>query len=71
MSTEDKIRLVSEVKQEYGLNMALSAIDLPKSTWYYRKKNKQCYKEKYSHLKPTIEKIIEEYPEYGYPRIKV
>jgi len=51
--------------------MALRAIDLPKSTWYYRKKNKQCYEEKYSHLKPTIEKIIRERPEYGYPRIKV
>jgi putative transposase len=71
LSTEDKVRLVSEVKQEYGLNMVLEAIDLPKSTWYYRKKNKQSYEEKYSHLKPIIEKIIGEHPEYGYPRIKV
>jgi putative transposase len=71
LSTEDKVKIVSEVKQEYGLNMALRVIGLPKSTWYYQRKNKQCYKEKYSHLKPTIEKIIEEYPEYGYPRIKV
>jgi putative transposase len=71
LSTEYKVSLIPEVKQEYGLNMALRAIDLPKSTWYYRKKNKQCYEEKYSHLKPTIEKIIGEHPEYGYPRIKV
>jgi putative transposase len=71
LSTEDKVKFVSDIKREYGLNMALRAIDLPKSTWYYRKKNKQCYKEKYNHLKLTIEKIIKEYPEYGYPRIKV
>jgi len=71
LSTEDKVSLVSEVKQEYGLNMALRVIDLPKSTWYYQKKNKRSYEEKYEHLKPDIEEIIREHHEYGYPRIKV
>jgi putative transposase len=71
LSIEDKVSLVSKVKQEYGLNMALRAIDLPKSTWYYQKNNKRSYEEKYEHLKPTIEEIINKHHEYGYPRIKV
>ncbi len=35
MSTEQKVALVKEAHQTYGLNRALEAIDLPKSSWYY------------------------------------
>jgi len=38
--TEDKVELVEEHKEEYGLNACLTAIGLPKSTWYYWKERK-------------------------------
>ncbi len=35
MNTTEKARLVEIVEEQYGLEMALSAVQLPKSTWYY------------------------------------
>ena len=57
------------VKDTYGLNCALAAADLPKSTWYYRQSDKVDYEEKYAHLRPILEAIARKYPEYGLPRI--
>ena len=69
MSTEQKVALVTEAQQPYGLNRALAAIDLPKSTWYYHQKQKVAYPDKYADLLPTLEQIAREHPEYGVPRI--
>ena len=33
MSTEQKVALVDEAQQTYGLNRALAAVALPKSSW--------------------------------------
>jgi len=71
MSNTEKVELVEETWKEYGLNRTLKALELSKSTWYYHKKEKKSYKEKYRDLKPTTEEIIRKNPEYGYPRIKV
>jgi putative transposase len=60
---------VEAVKDTYGLNCALAAADLPKSTWYYRQNDKVDYEEKYAHLRPILEAIARKYPEYGLPRI--
>ena len=69
MSTEAKVELVSSVWEEYGLASSLAATELPKSTWYYHRDQKISYKEKYAHIRPTLEKIIRKHPAYGVPRI--
>ncbi len=71
MSNTEKVELVEETWEEYGLNRTLKALELSKSTWYYHRKEKKSYKEKYRDLKPKVEEIIQKNPEYGYPRIKV
>ena len=68
--TEDKVKLVEEHKDEYGLNTCLAAIGLPKSTWYYWKGKKVSSEEKYAHLQVPILEVVEENPSYGYRRIK-
>ena len=67
--TEEKVALVESVYETYGLNFTLAVIGLPKATWYYHEKQKVDYEEKYAHLKPILETIIREHPEYGVPRI--
>jgi len=57
------------VKDTYGLNLALAAVDLPKATWYYHQNDKVDYEEKYVHLRAILEAIARKYPEYGLPRI--
>jgi hypothetical protein len=69
MSTTEKVRLVETVDDQYDLSMALSAVHLPKSTWYYHQNQKQDYQEKDEHLHPKLEEIACEHPEYGIPRI--
>ena len=71
MTPEQKVSLVKAVKDRYGLNRALAAADLPKSTWYYHQNDKVDYEEKYYHLKPIVEAIARKHPEYGLPRIMV
>ena len=48
---------------------ALRAIELPKSTWYYHQNQKVDYHQKYQHLKPLLEQIAQDHPDYGSPRI--
>jgi transposase InsO family protein len=69
MTTEQKVALVEDVWETYGLKPALQAVGLPKSTWYYHQKHKVDYEEKYAHLKPVLEEIALDHPEYGVPRI--
>lgn len=69
MTSTQKVSLVESVKDTYGLNLALSAVNLPRSTWYYHQNQKVSYEEKYAHLLPVLETIAREHPEYGVPRI--
>ena len=69
MSTEQRVALVKEAQRTYGLNRALEAIGLPKSSWYYHQKQKVAYQEKYADLLPVLEQIARAHPEYGVPRI--
>jgi putative transposase len=71
MTPEQKVSLVEAVKETYGLNVTLAAVDLPKSTWYYHQNDKVDYEEKYTHLRTILETIARKYPEYGLPRIMV
>lgn len=69
MTLEQKVALVETVKDTYGLNLALATVGLPKSTWYYHQKHKIAYEEKYAYLRPILEEIARDHPEYGVPRI--
>jgi putative transposase len=69
MSTEQKVALVEQAQQTCGLNRALAAVGLPKSTWYYHQKQKVAYQDKYADLLPVLEEIARKHPEYGVPRI--
>jgi len=66
---EEKVKLVEEHKDQYGLNTCLDVIELPKSTWYYWRKGKISYEEKYNHFKDPLLSGIRAHPAYGYRRI--
>jgi putative transposase len=65
MTTEQKVALVETVWQAYGLNRALAAVDLPRSTWHYHRTHKVSYEDKYAPLWPALEEIARQHPEYG------
>lgn len=71
MTTEQKVALVEKAREIYGLKVALEAVDLPKSTWYYHQQHKVTYEEKHAHLLPVLHTIAREHPAYGRPRITV
>jgi putative transposase len=60
---------VDQHKEEHGLNRCLEAIDLPKSTYYYRKNRSDEPSEEEQELMDHIREIIGEHPSYGYRRI--
>lgn len=55
-------------KEERGLNRCLRAIDLPKSTYYYRLKSRGPSEDD-QRLMQHIRAIIRDHPDYGYRRI--
>ena len=71
MTTEQKVESVASAQDTYGLTLALAVVDLPKSTWYYHQRQKISYAEKYARLRPVLEQIAREHPEYGVPRTVV
>ena len=68
MSTAQKVDLVASVQADMGLNRALVALDLPKSTWYYHQRHKVDYETKYAHLRQPLEQIARAHTAYGYRR---
>jgi putative transposase len=40
MTTEQKVELVANTREEYGLTPTLAVLELPKSTWYYHRNEK-------------------------------
>jgi putative transposase len=71
MTAEQKVSVVEEARGICGMKVALEAVELPKSTWYYRQEQKMTYQEKYDHLLPVLQTIAGEHPAYGRPRIVV
>ena len=65
MTAEQKVALVQTAWQTFGLNRALVAVDLPRSTWYYHLTQKVSYEDKYAPLWPVLEEIARQHPEYG------
>jgi putative transposase len=71
MSTEEKVTLAAEVQGSHGVTSVLAALELPRSTWYYRQNHRVSYTEKHAQLKEPLETIAREHPEYGYRRTTV
>jgi putative transposase len=71
MTNKQKVALVEEAWEEYGLTRSLASVNLPKSVWYYHRNQKVTYADKYDYLLPDLEEIAREHPEYGWPRITV
>ena len=65
MTTEQKVTLVETAWETYGLNRSLAGVDLAKSSWYYHRKQKVSYGDKYAYLQPDLEEIARKHPEYG------
>jgi transposase InsO family protein len=65
MTTQQKVALVETAWEVHGLNRALAAVDLPKSSWYYHRKQKVSYEDKHACLRPDLEQIARKHPEYG------
>lgn len=70
MSTAEKVELARPAIAEYGTGPVLSVLDLPRSTWYYHRKRRPSYAEKYAHLRAPLEEIATKLPEYGYRRTR-
>lgn len=68
MSVAEKVQLVETTWQAYGLNRSLAAVDLAKTSWYYHQNDKVEPEKKYAHLRPLLEEIARDHPEYGYRR---
>ena len=68
--TAEKVEIVKQNADTYGLNVVLDAIGLPKSTWYYWKNQKVDYEMKYAHLREPLIGVLTENPAYGYRKIR-
>jgi putative transposase len=68
--TAEKVHIVEQNAETYGLNVTLDAIGLPKSTWYYWKRQKVDYEEKYNHLREPLIEVLNQNPAYGYRRVE-
>lgn len=66
---EEKVALVEEHRDTYGLNRCLKVLNLSKGTWHYQRHTKPQRRTKDEMLKERIVKVIEDHPGYGYRRI--
>ena len=57
--------------EEAGLEAALAVVELPRSTWYYHRRQAKTDEDKYAHLRPLLEQIARQHPAYGYRRTTV
>ncbi len=67
MSPSQKAALVRDAQRSVDLGVALSVVDLSRSTWYYQARRLQ-YEEKHASLKAPLLRIASAFPEYGYRR---
>lgn len=68
MSVDEKVKIVEENRDQYGLGRCLEAVQLPSSTWYYRQKRSDpCQRDE--ELRNAVKEVIKDHPEYGYRRI--
>lgn len=66
MTVPERVALVRATSPALGLAAALRTVELPRSTWYYRRR-RPAYEEKYRHLRRPLQAIAAEHA-YGYRR---
>jgi putative transposase len=71
MSTAERVRLARDAVRDHPLPLVLSALQLPRSTWYYHWRARRDYGQKWAHLRRPLESIARRNPEYGYRRAAV
>ena len=64
----EKVRLAKPAVREHELSAVLSALGLPRSTWYYHRGGRPSYEARHAHLREPLEAVAREFPEYGYRR---
>jgi putative transposase len=69
MTTARKVELVEATRAMFGLQPALQALGLPRSTWHYHRCYRRSLGERYGHLRRRLEMIARAHPEYGYRRV--
>ncbi len=67
MTTAQKLDLARDGVVSHPLSVVLSALELPRSTWYYYRTRPE-YGERYAALRPVLEEIARKHTEYGYRR---
>ena len=70
MTTSQKLSLAREA-ESFPLRLRLSVLNLPRSTWYYHSPPRPTYAHRHEGLRPLLEEIAREHPEYGYRRTAV
>ena len=68
---EQKVKRVDQYQNDYGLNLTLAVVGLPKSTWYYYQNQKIDLEDKYWYLKKDLFEIARKHPAYGKRRIVI
>ncbi len=63
-----KVALVQSVRAVFGVGPALAALQLARSTWYYRQTAPVPYAARYAALRAPLERIARTHPDYGYRR---
>jgi putative transposase len=63
-----KVELVAQVRPVAGLALALRAVGLARSSWYYRAQHPWRDEERYAALRGPLEQIARTHPDYGYRR---
>ena len=68
LTNKEKVMMIDTLKNKYSLPLLLKMLELPKSSYYYHKKNH--YTDKYVHLKKQIKEIFKQNRCcFGYRRI--
>jgi hypothetical protein len=60
-----RFRLVEEIHGVAGVAPALRALELARSTWYYRVQHPRPYAERHAALRAPLERIARAHPDYG------
>lgn len=63
-----KVQLVEQGRAAAGLGAALRAVELSRSSWYYRAHHPWRDEERYADLRGPLEQIARAHPDYGYRR---
>ena len=63
-----KVAPVRASRGDAGLGLALHAVGLARSTWYYQQHRRPAYAARYAVLQRPLEHIARAHPEYGYRR---